>query len=135
MKKCILGGVIKIILKINNYSDNPIYKQLCDQIIIGISEGKLVPGEELPTVRALANEIGINAMTVNKAYQILKQEGYIVIDRRKGAKVCEQFGKETCLEETTRDQLRKIISEAKIRGLTKEDFLRECDRIYGGEKR
>ena len=56
-------------------SDTPLYIQLRNQIIIGIADGRLISGEKLPTVRALAEESGINTMTVSKAYQLLKQEG------------------------------------------------------------
>ena len=63
-------------------SKTPIYQQLRDQVVVGIAEGKLSPGEKLPTIRALADESGINMMTVSKAYQMLNNEGYIVTDLR-----------------------------------------------------
>ena len=66
-----------MIIRINELSDIPIYMQIRNQIVIGIAEDKLKPGEKLPTIRALAEESGINMMTVSKAYQLLKQEGYI----------------------------------------------------------
>ena len=66
-----------MILNFDFHSDVPIFMQIRNQIVIGIAEGKLKPGEQLPTIRALADESGINMMTVSKAYQILKQEGYI----------------------------------------------------------
>ncbi len=58
-----------MVLVIDDSSDIPIYQQLRNQIVMGISDGRLKPGEQLPTVRALAEEIGVNAMTVNKAYR------------------------------------------------------------------
>ena len=76
-----------MIIKIDEYSDVPIYMQLRNQIVMGISKGDLKSGEQLPTVRALALEIGINTMTVSKAYQLLKNEGYILTDRKNGARV------------------------------------------------
>ena len=76
-----------MILNFDFHSDVPIFMQIRNQIVIGIAEGKLKPGEQLPTIRALADESGINMMTVSKAYQILKQEGYITTDRRSGARV------------------------------------------------
>ena len=66
-----------MIIRIDEYSDVPIYMQIRNQIVMGISSGELKPGEQLPTVRALALEIGINTMTVSKTYQLLKSEGYI----------------------------------------------------------
>lgn len=119
-----------MILAINDASDIPIYLQLRNQIVQGISNGSLRPGEQLPTVRALATEIGINSMTVSKAYQMLKQEGYIYADRRNGARIRDNFKQTNELSEQNKLLLRQIISEAKINGLTKEDFLKECDKLY-----
>lgn len=119
-----------MILAINDASDIPIYLQLRNQIVQGISNGSLRPGEQLPTVRALATEIGINSMTVSKAYQMLKQEGYIYADRRNGARIRDNFKQTNELSEQNKLLLRQIISEAKINGLTKEDFLQECDKLY-----
>ena len=66
-----------MILKIDFDSDIPIYVQIKNQIIEGIAKGEIDKGEELPSVRALAEDIGINMHTVNKAYNMLKDEGYI----------------------------------------------------------
>ncbi len=123
-----------MIISINDSSDIPIYLQLRNQIVQGISKGQLSPGEQLPTVRALALEIGINSMTVSKAYQILKQEGYITTDRRSGARIRQSFPKQNQLSESNRELLRQIISEAQIQGLSKDDFLRECELLYQTER-
>ncbi len=119
-----------MIIAINEYSDVPIYIQIRNQIVFGISDGRLVPGEQLPTVRGLAEEIGINSMTVNKAYQMLKQEGYIYTDRRNGAKVRErlEFSNELPIE--SKELLQRVISEAKVRGITKEEFFKLCDDFF-----
>ncbi len=58
-------------------SSTPIYVQLRNQIVKGIGKGELKTGEKLPTIRQLASDAGVNTMTVNKAYQILKNEGFI----------------------------------------------------------
>ena len=119
-----------MLIAINEYSDIPIYMQIRNQIVLGISDGSLAPGEQLPTVRALAEEMGINFMTVNKAYQLLKQEGYIYTDRRNGAKVRErlEFSKE--LSKETKESLQRVISEAKIRGIGKEEFYEICEKFF-----
>ena len=65
----------------------PIYMQIRNQIVLGIASGELAPGEKLPTIRALAEQSGVNMMTVSKAYSLLKQEGYITADRRGGTVV------------------------------------------------
>lgn len=119
-----------MLIAINDYSDIPLYIQIRNQIVLGISDGQLAPGEQLPTVRALAEEMGVNFMTVNKAYQLLKQEGYIYTDRRNGAKVRErlEFSKE--LPKETKESLQRVISEAKIRGISKEEFYEICEEFF-----
>lgn len=79
------------IIALQDGSEVPVFKQIRNQIVMGISDGRLQPGEKLSAVRALADEIGINSMTVNKAYQLLKQEGDIVTDRRNGVCGGENF--------------------------------------------
>ena len=76
-----------MILKIDMAGSIPIYVQLRNEIVKGIGRGELAAGENLPTVRQLASELGVNTMTVSKAYQLLKTEGFIETDRRKGAVV------------------------------------------------
>lgn len=76
-----------MILEIDPHSEEPIYLQLRKQIIIGIARGELQPNEQLPTVRQFADELGVNTMTVSKGYQLLREEGYLITDRRKGTLV------------------------------------------------
>lgn len=63
-----------MIIELDMSSSTPIYVQLRNQIVKGIGKGELKTGEKLPTVRQLASDAGVNTMTVNKAYQILKNE-------------------------------------------------------------
>lgn len=118
-----------MILKFDFSSDVPIYLQLRNQIVIGIAEGQLKQGEKLPTVRALAEESGINVMTVSKAYSLLKQEGYIVTDRRKGAVVAAQNNKPNVKEETLHT-LRLNISELRLAGMKKEEIIQLLETMY-----
>ena len=74
-----------MMIEIDFNSDEAIYLQLRNQIILGIATSRFREGEQLPSVRQLAEDIGINMHTVNKAYTVLKQEGYVKVDRRKGA--------------------------------------------------
>lgn len=123
-----------MVIGINEYSDVPIYLQIRNQIVIGISDGRLSPGEQLPTVRALAETMGINAMTVNKAYQLLKQEGYIYTDRRNGAKIRERLSFSGELPEESREMLRRVISEARVRGISKAAFFEMCEEYFRGRE-
>ena len=119
-----------MVICIDEVSEIPIYKQIRNQIVLGISDGRLQPGEQLPTVRALAEEIGINSMTVNKAYALLKQEGYIVTDRRNGARIRNEFDQGKYLSQASLDNLQQIISEANIRGFSKEEFFQLCEKYF-----
>ena len=65
-----------MLLHLDFSCDVPIYVQIRNQIVLGIAKGKLSAGEKLPTIRALSEECGINMMTVSKAYQLLRQEGF-----------------------------------------------------------
>ncbi len=111
-----------MVITIREGSDIPIYQQIRDQIVRGISDGRLKAGEQLPTVRGLAEEMGVNSMTVNRAYQLLKQQGYIIADRRSGARVSRSG--------ESRELLCRIIAEAKVGGMSQDAFLEECRRCY-----
>ena len=123
-----------MIIELNTSSDTPIYVQLRNQIVLGIGRGELKEGEGLPTVRQLAQDAGINVMTVNKAYGVLKAEGFIEIDRRHGAKVCtrQDFGAE--YKEKVEDELELLITETSLKGMKKEEFLKKCEEIYNRQQ-
>ena len=120
-----------MIIRINEFSDVPIYIQIRNQIVMGISDGSLKSGEQLPTVRALALEIGINTMTVSKAYQLLKTEGYIFTDRKNGARVRLEIQQKSELSTENKSELKRIISEARISGLKKRDIIALVEEYYG----
>ncbi|MEI0736569.1 GntR family transcriptional regulator [Paenibacillus sp. JTLBN-2024] len=111
-------------------SDTPLYEQLRNQIVIGIATGELEPQEKLPTVRQLAEELGINTMTVNKTYSLLKQEGYIVIDRRHGAKVNPQMPGDPEPTPELEEKLQLIIAQAAIQGINESRFQTLCSQIF-----
>ena len=81
-----------MLIRLDFGGDVPIYLQLRNQMVVAIAAGQLAPGERLPTVRDLAEELGVNMMTVSKAYQLLRQEGYITTDRRSGTRVAVRPG-------------------------------------------
>ena len=118
-----------MLLKFDFGSNVPIYMQLRNQVVIAIAEGTLTPGEQLPTIRALADESGINMMTVSKAYQLLKQEGYISTDRRSGATVIPRTGAYSPNEETL-NTLRLCVSELRIAGVSCEELMNLCRQMY-----
>lgn len=120
-----------MIIKIDFESEMPIYEQLRRSIIEGIASGDLKPGESLPSVRQMAEDIGINLHTVNKAYNILKSDGYLNIDRRTGAVINENYPKnsEKFNEKLVRE-LTYLLAEAYLRDDKLEDILKLCSGIY-----
>lgn len=119
-----------MIIELDMNSSTPIYVQLRNQIVMGIGRGELKLGESLPTVRQLAQDIGVNTMTVNKAYQILKTEGYIKIDRRHGAIVSDNIDMDIVFREKLENELELLLAEVAINGMDKNDFLSMCNEIY-----
>lgn len=119
-----------MIIELDMNSSTPIYVQLRNQIVMGIGRGELKLGESLPTVRQLAQDIGVNTMTVNKAYQILKTEGYIKTDRRHGAIVSDNIDMDIVFREKLENELELLLAEAAINGMDKRDFLSMCNEIY-----
>ena len=123
-----------MIIRIDELSDVPIYQQLRNQIVMGISSGELKSGEHLPTVRNLALEMGINTMTVSKAYQLLKTEGYIMTDRKNGARIRTEIKKEASISDANKTELKRIVSEARISGVGKQELIDLVDLYWGGEQ-
>jgi DNA-binding transcriptional regulator YhcF (GntR family) len=121
-----------VIIQLDLQSEVPIYTQLVNQIIEGIASGRLQLGEPLPSVRSLASDIGVNLHTVNKAYTILKQEGYIQVHRQKGVVVDPVAMPPITPEfrEKQRRELRPIVAEAICRGMEKEELLRIVEEIH-----
>ena len=119
-----------MIIELDMNSSTPIYVQLRNQIVMGIGRGELKLGESLPTVRQLAQDIGVNTMTVNKAYQILNTEAYIKIDRRHGAIVSDNIDMDIVFREKLENELELLLAEAAINGMDKNDFLSMCNEIY-----
>lgn len=118
-----------MILDFDFTSPIPLYQQLRNQIIINISQGKLKTGEKLPTVRALADESGINSMTVSKAYQLLKQEGYIITDRRSGT-VVSMNNRTNTINKEDEEALKLLLSQLHLSGMTKDNILNITERLY-----
>ncbi len=116
-------------IEIDFNSDEALYIQLCNQIIYGIATRQFREGDSLPSVRQLAEMIGINMHTVNKAYAVLRQEGLLRLDRRAGAVIAVDIDKLKALDEM-KDQLRLIIARGLCKGVSKEEVHRLVDQIF-----
>lgn len=119
-----------MLLKLDFKSDEPIYEQITRQVILAIAAGQLNCGEKLPTIRELAVECGINMMTVSKAYQQLKAEGYIETDRRNGASVTAHLPVINSFDEKNIRQLTLLAARAKLSGMDAEAFAKLCADAY-----
>ena len=107
--------------RIDFESDEAIYIQLCNQIVYRIATRELKAGESLPSVRQLADIIGINMHTVNKAYAILREQGYITLDKHRGAVIAVDMDKLLGMKELS-DSLRVVIARALCRNIQPEEI-------------
>ena len=122
-----------MLLKLDFDSEIPIYQQIRNQIVVGIASGQLSPGERLPATRALAEDLGVNTMTVSKAYQQLRQEGYVITDRRSGVMVGQREAGVPVVPEETVKGLRLRLCELRLAGLSREEILQLCDKLCDEE--
>ena len=113
-------------IEINFNSEKAYYMQIRNQVITQIAYGQLKKGESLPSVRQLAEEIGINMHTVNKAYSLLRQEGYVKIDCRRGAMVDIEYDQKADLQEVSED-LDLLVAKARCKGISKDELHRMVD--------
>ena len=118
-----------MMIEIDFSSDEAIYIQLTNQIIMGIATSRLQEGDTLPSVRQLADTVGINMHTVNKAYAVLRKEGIVSIDRRKGAVICIDSNKLLALEEM-RQNLYIILAKGRCHNISRQEAHRLLDEIY-----
>ena len=116
-------------IEIDFNSDEAIYLQLRNQIILGIARAQFQEGDSLPSVRQLADTIGINMHTVNKAYTVLKQEGFVKVDRRRGAVIAIDIDKIRTMNEI-RNELQVIIAKGSCKNISREEFHMLIDEIY-----
>ena len=116
-------------IEIDFNSDEAIYIQLRNQIIMGIATSSIQEGDTLPSVRQLADNIGINMHTVNKAYNVLRQEGFLQLDRRRGAVICIDVDKLQALEDM-KEQMTVLLAKGRCLNITKEEVHNLVDEIY-----
>jgi len=127
-------GGPQMFIEIDFNSDEALYLQLRNQIILGIATDQFHEGESLPSVRSLADVIGINMHTVNKAYTLLKQEGYVKVDRRKGAVIAVDANQALVMEEIRRS-LQVILAKSYCKNVPREEIHQLVDEIYDGMER
>jgi DNA-binding transcriptional regulator YhcF (GntR family) len=116
-------------IEIDFNSDEALYLQLRNQIILGIATSRFQEGDALPSVRQLADSIGINMHTVNKAYSVLRQEGFVKVDRRKGAVIAIDIDKIQAVEDLKRD-LQVLLAKSRCKRISRQEVHALIDEIY-----
>ena len=122
---------MNMLLEVDFNSDQAIYIQLRNQIIVGIACSDIQDGESLPSVRQLAQILGLNMHTVNKAYAILREEGYLKLDRRKGAVVSVDANEKAKQLEELEESLQILVAQAICKGVTREELYQLIGHVYG----
>ena len=123
-----------MLIEIDFNSEEALYIQLRNRIILGIATSELKEGDTLPSVRQLAEDIGINMHTVNKAYTVLKQEGFVRVDRRRGAVVAINADRIRDIDQV-RQALKVILAKASCKNISRQEVHALIDEIfeeYGG---
>lgn len=118
-------------IEIDFTSDKAIYTQLYESILLSIAKGDLKAGDALPAVRTLAEEIGINLHTVNKAYGLLKDDGYVTMDRRKGTIInVLPAASNTSQLLALQHELELLAAKGHLMGLLEDDFINQCKNYF-----
>ena len=119
-----------MVITVDKLSETPLYLQLRDSVIAGIAAGELRPGDALPSVRSLAEDLGINLHTVNKAYATLRDEGYVIMLGRRGAYVADVPADPAAGmgEADLTEALTKLATEFKASGGTRDAFIAAAKR-------
>jgi GntR family transcriptional regulator len=123
-----------MLLRPNPSSGVPIYLQLMEQVKHAIETGALRPGEQLPGIRPLAEELVINANTVAKAYRELEHEGIIELRHGAGAFVADNAGTQKVTDKLRAGQtiVAAAIEKLRARGITEEEIRRLFEAELAG---
>ena len=106
----------------------PIYQQIRNRIVEAIAAGELPAGSGLPATRQLAVDLGINFHTVNKAYDLLRQQGLIRLNRKTGA-VVTATGADSPFRTEWTARARTLLAEAVAKGLSADDIIATCRSV------
>ena len=125
-----------MLITIDHHSGVPVFRQIMDQVRFHVASGLVRPGDELPSTRALSAQLGLNPMTVSKAYGLLEAEG--VVERRRGRPLTVRALSKTDLEATKIEllapQLEALATRVRQLGISQKeviDLFRELMRRVG----
>ncbi len=121
-----------MLLTLDLDSEVPIYQQIRDRIVEAVADGVLVEGSSLPSTRQLGADLGINFHTVNKAYDLLRTQGFIRINRKTGAVVRRDAASgpaEDGYADEWQERLRTLLAEAVALGLGPHEVAGRCESV------
>ena len=124
-----------MILTVDVTSDVPIYQQLRDRVVEAIADGRLAAGDSLPATRALAADFGINFHTVNKAYDVLRQQGLVRVQRKTGATVTKDpttGPPDDAFVDDWTARARTLLAEAVANGMAADEVRERCRALLDG---
>jgi len=121
-----------MIIRVNPSSSIPVYRQVADAVRVHLVSRRLAPGDQLPTVRELAADLGVNFNTIAAAYRILAEEGWLDLKRRKGATVKERLAPRKPSPKVARDfgqHLRELLAGVEAAGIGREEIARKLRSV------
>lgn len=107
----------KLSFSVSPSSGVPIYRQIIDQVNALIVSGRLKPGDRLPSIRKLAEQLEVNMMTISKAYARLEADGVLIRKRGVGMSVADTNPPATASVKDRQAELRPLLKQAALRGL------------------
>lgn len=117
--------------RIDFHSSKPIYEQIKEGIKLLILSGRLREGEFLPSIRSLAEDLGVNLNTVARAYRELVMEGVLEVRRGEGYVVADV--RREALQGFLEDALKNVLRDCKTAGISEERVIEIVRKVYGGE--
>lgn len=121
----------QVILRLDLASPTPAYRQIVDGLRLLFVGGQLRPGDTLPTIRALALDLGVHFSTVAEAYRTLSAEGWLELKRRHGATVTARDAPAPAPEARTEfsTRLRQLIAQVRSQGLAAAVISKELELV------
>jgi DNA-binding transcriptional regulator YhcF (GntR family) len=104
--------------------DEPVYAQIARQVRSRISSGELKAGAPLPSVRALASDLGVNLNTVARAYRQLEDGAFVAITGRSGVRVSPPVSAPAAKRDDLRERLRDVLARLRQAGLAPKELER-----------
>lgn len=121
---------VKYLIGIDLQNRKPIYEQIVERFQTLIVNGVLEPDSQMPSVRSLAMELSINPNTIQKAYSVLEQEGYIYPVKGRGNFVSGNAGLKKQKQETVFQELRELVKKGKELEIDQETFLEKARQFF-----